>query len=669
MRLMDLSIRQLWWYIGFPFRKLRELWNRDPEWADDIPEDAAAEEEPEFLLPEQHAPKIAKVHRKGTVQPQPEPAAAEPAPDADIPDFVAADQPLPSELDDMIRNSYSQPQDDAPYTPAYDMDIDIPLPDSEPDNAAIVSPDELLQDPPELAEPAAETENPSEPAAPAAPTVPARPYQIPSIDFLQNGVSRAGDPAVDQEMKEKAGILVDTLKSFGVTVRITGIFRGPSVTRYEIQPAAGIKVSKITGLADDIALSLAAQGVRIEAPIPGKPAIGIEVPNSHKDTVSLREILESDSFRSSKSKLAFAVGRDIAGNAVIGDIARLPHMIIAGATGSGKSVCTNSIIMSILYHATPEEVKLILIDPKIVEFTVYEGIPHLLIPVVTDPKKAAGALNWAVQEMQRRYNLFAENSVRDLGDYNAAAAQPNSPLEPMPQIVVIIDELADLMMTTSKEVEDAICRLAQKARAAGMHLIIATQRPTTDIITGLIKANIPSRIALSVMSQVDSRTILDTGGAEKLLGHGDMLYLPNGKIKPVRVQGCFTSTKEIEKVVDFIKSQTQSEYSNEIMEQVEQNIPVTKAEGKAKEQRKDSGEPEPGSDEDIFERAIEVVVEAGQASTSSLQRRLKLGYARAARIMDELEEKGIIGPYEGAKPRRVLMSKEQFAERKMRRLQ
>ena len=569
----------------------------------------------------------------------------------------------------MIRNSYSQPQDDVPYTPAYDMDIDIPLPDSEPDNAAIVSPDELLQDPPELAEPAAETENPSEPAAPAAPTVPARPYQIPSIDFLQNGVSRAGDPAVDQEMKEKAGILVDTLKSFGVTVRITGIFRGPSVTRYEIQPAAGIKVSKITGLADDIALSLAAQGVRIEAPIPGKPAIGIEVPNSHKDTVSLREILESDSFRSSKSKLAFAVGRDIAGNAVIGDIARLPHMIIAGATGSGKSVCTNSIIMSILYHATPEEVKLILIDPKIVEFTVYEGIPHLLIPVVTDPKKAAGALNWAVQEMQRRYNLFAENSVRDLGDYNAAAAQPNSPLEPMPQIVVIIDELADLMMTTSKEVEDAICRLAQKARAAGMHLIIATQRPTTDIITGLIKANIPSRIALSVMSQVDSRTILDTGGAEKLLGHGDMLYLPNGKIKPVRVQGCFTSTKEIEKVVDFIKSQTQSEYSNEIMEQVEQNIPVTKAEGKTKEQRKDSGEPEPGSDEDIFERAIEVVVEAGQASTSSLQRRLKLGYARAARIMDELEEKGIIGPYEGAKPRRVLMSKEQFAERKMRRLQ
>lgn len=680
MWMLDMSMQQLWYYICWPFRKLRELWNKEPDWADDIPDtDISGEpelpqaEEPEFLLPEQTGPKRAKVHRKGSrpAEPVPEPAADDSLESA-IPDFVEDNSPLSPDLDAMIRDSYSQPQDNAPYTPAYDMDIDIPIPEDEPDNGAIVSPEELMQDPPELFTPDAETA-PAETAAPAAPASepvsqpPARPYQIPSIDFLQNGVSRAGDPAVDQEMKEKAGILVETLKSFGVTVRITGIFRGPSVTRYEIQPAAGIKVSKITGLADDIALSLAAQGVRIEAPIPGKPAIGIEVPNSHKDTVSLREILESDSFRSSRSKLAFAVGRDIAGNAVVGDIARLPHMIIAGATGSGKSVCTNSIIMSILYHATPEEVKLILIDPKIVEFTVYEGIPHLLIPVVTDPKKAAGALNWAVQEMQRRYNLFAENSVRDLGDYNAAAAQPGSGLEPMPQIVVIIDELADLMMTTSKEVEDSICRLAQKARAAGMHLIIATQRPTTDIITGLIKANIPSRIALSVMSQVDSRTILDTGGAEKLLGHGDMLYLPNGKIKPVRVQGCFTSTKEIEKVVDFIKSQTQSEYSDKIMEQVEQSIPVTKAE--AKELQKAAGEPEPGSDEDVLERAIEVVVEAGQASTSSLQRRLKLGYARAARMMDELEQMGVIGPYEGAKPRKVLMTKEQLAERKMRRLQ
>ena len=341
----------------------------------------------------------------------------------------------------------------------------------------------------------------------------------------------------------------------------------------------------------------------------------------------------------------------------------MPHMIIAGATGSGKSVCTNSIILSILFHATPDEVKLILIDPKIVEFRIYEGIPHLLIPVVTDPKKAAGALNWAVQEMLRRYQQFAAQNVRDIYDYNSKAAQPDSELDKMPQIVIAIDELADLMMAASKEVEDAICRLAQMARAAGMHLIIATQRPTTDIITGLIKANIPSRIALSVMSQIDSRTILDMGGAEKLLGHGDMLYFPNGMPKPIRVQGCFTSTKEIEAVVEFVKSQAQTEYSHEIMEEVEQNIPVTKGEKSGSD-----AAPEPGSDADLIEQAIEVVVLAGQASTSSLQRRLKLGYARAARIMDELEQMGVIGPSEGAKPRQVLMSRAQLEERKVRNL-
>ena len=446
-------------------------------------------------------------------------------------------------------------------------------------------------------------------------------------------------------------------------MRIVGIHRGPAVTQYEVQPAAGVKVSKITGLADDIALALAAEGVRIEAPIPGRAAVGIEVPNSNRDTVSLREILESDLFRNSKSKLAFAVGKDIAGNAIVGDVAKMPHMIIAGATGSGKSVCTNSIILSILFHATPDEVKLILIDPKIVEFRIYEGIPHLLIPVVTDPKKAAGALNWAVQEMLRRYQQFAAQNVRDIYDYNSKAAQPDSELDKMPQIVIAIDELADLMMAASKEVEDAICRLAQMARAAGMHLIIATQRPTTDIITGLIKANIPSRIALSVMSQIDSRTILDMGGAEKLLGHGDMLYFPNGMPKPIRVQGCFTSTKEIEAVVEFVKSQAQTEYSHEIMEEVEQNIPVTKGEKSGSD-----AAPEPGSDADLIEQAIEVVVLAGQASTSSLQRRLKLGYARAARIMDELEQMGVIGPSEGAKPRQVLMSRAQLEERKVRNL-
>lgn len=650
MWVLNLSMQQLWDYVRWPFRKLKEIWNRDAAWTSDTNYGDLPEEEPEFFLPSPDAEEPPKKRRRSAVpEPMPEPM-----------DFPPEEPLLPPDLEAMIHNSTP------PEPQSYDMDIDIPIPD---EASALVSPEELLQDPPELVISHAEDMVPAShtPPTPAPATPPVRPYQIPPIDFLQTGISRAKDPAAEQELKEKAGILVDTLNSFGVTVRITGISRGPSVTRYEIQPAAGVKVSKITGLADDIALSLAAQGVRIEAPIPGKPAIGIEVPNSHKDTISLREILESDSFRNNKSKLAFAVGRDIAGSAVVGDIAKLPHMIIAGATGSGKSVCTNSIIMSLLFHASPDEVKLILIDPKIVEFTVYEGIPHLLIPVVTDPKKAAGALNWAVQEMQRRYNLFAENSVRDLGDYNSAAAQPDNDLEPMPQIVVIIDELADLMMTTSKEVEDAICRLAQKARAAGMHLIIATQRPTTDIITGLIKANIPSRIALSVMSQIDSRTILDTGGAEKLLGHGDMLYLPNGKIKPVRVQGCYTSTKEIEKVVDFIKAQTQTDYNNDIMEQVEQNIPVSKAE--QKEMKAAAGNaPEPGSDEDVLERAIEIVVEAGQASTSSLQRRLKLGYARAARMMDELEQMGVIGAYEGAKPRKVLMTKEQYQERKMRKL-
>lgn len=496
-----------------------------------------------------------------------------------------------------------------------------------------------------------------------APKKPHATYKLPPMNLLKNGSAPTNPNQIREELSEKASILIDTLKSFNVDVRISGICPGPSVTRYEIQPAAGVKVSKITGLADDIALALAANGVRIEAPIPGKSAIGIEVPNTTKDTVALRDILESDAFKTSKSKLTFALGKDIAGSAIVGDVAKMPHMIIAGTTGSGKSVCTNSIIMSFLMNASPDEVKLILIDPKIVEFRVYEGIPHLLIPVVTDPKKAAGALNWAVQEMLRRYKQFAENNVRDIYDYNEKAAFPGSELERMPQIVIAIDELADLMMAASKEVEDSICRLAQMARAAGMHLIIATQRPTTDIITGLIKANIPSRIALSVKSQIDSRTILDVGGAEKLLGHGDMLYVPNGVPKPVRVQGCYTSTAEIERVVDYVKEQCQHTYDPDIMHEVEENIPVTKAD-KAAAQNNSDNAVEAGSDADLIEKAIDIVVQAGQASTSALQRRLKLGYARAARIMDELESMGIIGPYEGAKPRRVLLTPQQNAERK-----
>ena len=482
-------------------------------------------------------------------------------------------------------------------------------------------------------------------------------YQIPSLSLLKRSNNTGKSPEIQQELERNKRMLEETLKDFNVGVSMKDVQRGPSVTRYEVQPNAGVKVSKITGLSDDIALNLSAQSIRIEAPVPGKSVVGIEVPNRKKDVVKLRDILESDAFQTAKSQLAFAVGKDIAGNAIIGDIAKMPHLIIAGATGSGKSVCTNSIIMSILFHATPEQVRLILIDPKIVEFRVYEDIPHLLIPVVTDPKKAAGALNWAVQEMEHRYQAFADNGVRDLADYNKKIqSQPDG--QTLPQIVIAIDELADLMMTASKEVEDAICRLAQKARAAGMHLIIATQRPTTDIITGLIKANIPSRIALSVMSQVDSRTILDTGGAEKLLGHGDMLYLPNGMPKPIRVQGCFVSTEEIEKTVAFVKQQAQAAYDDSALVGVEQNIPVLKGE---------TASPD-GNADPRLEEAIQAVVELGQASTSSLQRYLNVGYARAARMIDELEKMGIVGGYNGAKPRKVLMTKQQYEERKMRNL-
>lgn len=485
-------------------------------------------------------------------------------------------------------------------------------------------------------------------------------YAFPPIDLLRAADNSLNAEEAETEMKNNAETLVNTLQSFGVQTRIVDIHRGPTVTRYELQPSAGVKISKITGLSDDIALNLAAAGVRIEAPIPGKAAVGVEVPNRIKDTVSLREMIESSEFRSAKSKLAFAVGRDIEGNVIIGDIAKMPHVIIAGTTGSGKSVCTNSIIMSILYNASPEEVRLVLIDPKMVEFKIYDGIPHLLIPVVTDPRKAAGALSWAVQEMLKRYKLFADSNVRDLKGYNELASETDG-MAPLPQIVIAIDELADLMMAASNEVEDAICRLAQMARAAGMHLIIATQRPTVDVITGLIKANIPSRIALTVSSQVDSRTIIDTAGAEKLLGYGDMLYYPSGIPKPVRIQGCFCSSKEVEAVVNFIKSGGTADYSDDILREIEKNVPVPKGEKGAS----DSSGGSDMFDDEMVEKAIEVVIDAGQASTSSLQRRLKLGYARAARIIDQLEELGVVGPFEGAKPRAVLMTREMWLQRKL----
>lgn len=483
-------------------------------------------------------------------------------------------------------------------------------------------------------------------------------YTFPPIDLLKSVDNEANAAEAEAEMKTNADTLVDTLKSFGVQTRIVDIHRGPTVTRYELQPSAGVKISKITSLADDIALNLAAAGVRIEAPIPGKAAVGVEVPNRVKDIVTIREMIESSEFAANKSKLSFVVGKNIDGDIMIGDIAKMPHLIIAGTTGSGKSVCTNSIIMSILYNASPDEVRLVLIDPKMVEFKVYDGIPHLLIPVVTDPRKAAGALSWAVQEMLKRYKLFADYNVRDHGGYNEMAAETEG-VEPLPKIVIVIDELADLMMAAANEVEDSICRLAQMARAAGMHLIIATQRPTVDVITGLIKANIPSRIALTVSSQVDSRTIIDTAGAEKLLGHGDMLYYPQGIPKPVRIQGCFASTKEVEAVVEFIKSGGTVEYSNEIIEEIEKNMPVPKGE-------KPSGDTAaPSGDGDIIDQAVEVLIDAGQASVSYLQRKLKLGYARAARVMDELEELGVVGPYEGSKPRSVLVTREMWAQRKL----
>lgn len=483
-------------------------------------------------------------------------------------------------------------------------------------------------------------------------------YTFPPIELLKSVDNEANAAEAEAEMKTNADTLVDTLKSFGVQTRIVDIHRGPTVTRYELQPSAGVKISKITSLADDIALNLAAAGVRIEAPIPGKAAVGVEVPNRVKDIVTIREMIESPEFAANKSKLSFVVGKNIDGDIMIGDIAKMPHLIIAGTTGSGKSVCTNSIIMSILYNASPDEVRLVLIDPKMVEFKVYDGIPHLLIPVVTDPRKAAGALSWAVQEMLKRYKLFADYNVRDHGGYNEMAAETEG-VEPLPKIVIVIDELADLMMAAANEVEDSICRLAQMARAAGMHLIIATQRPTVDVITGLIKANIPSRIALTVSSQVDSRTIIDTAGAEKLLGHGDMLYYPQGIPKPVRIQGCFASTKEVEAVVEFIKSGGTVEYSNEIIEEIEKNMPVPKGEKPSADAAAPSG------DGDIIDQAVEVLIDAGQASVSYLQRKLKLGYARAARVMDELEELGVVGPYEGSKPRSVLVTREMWAQRKL----
>ena len=510
-------------------------------------------------------------------------------------------------------------------------------------------------------------------------------YCYPPVELLYPSGSKEDNQKAMEELERNGTKLESTLKSFGVNANIVNICRGPSVTRFEVQPAPGVKISKITNLSDDIALNLASSGVRIEAPIPGKAAVGIEVPNKVITMVSMRELIDSTKFKKAKSKLSVVLGKDISGNTIVTDLAKMPHLLVAGTTGSGKSVCVNSILISLLYKATPDEVKLLLIDPKMVEFSKYKGIPHLLIPVVTDPKKAAGALNWAVNEMENRYKLFSTFGVRDIGGYNEMIDSYNKirvektpeeleeeplvnedgipiPEEKMASIVIAIDEFADLMMTAPNEVEDSICRLAQKARAAGMHLVVATQRPTVNVITGVIKANIPSRISLKVSSQLDSRTILDVGGAEKLIGRGDMLFAPIGAPKPTRVQGCYASDAEIENVTSYIKKDHSSQYNVEIEEEIEKITELELTKGKDKDSSDDLG----GgfSDDSMMEEAIKLVVENGQASTSLLQRRLRLGYARAGRLIDEMEQMGIVGPHVGSKSREVLMTYQQWLERK-----
>ena len=490
-------------------------------------------------------------------------------------------------------------------------------------------------------------------------------YTLPPVNLLNPVQKKLTQADIDNEIDRNSRKLVEALQSFGVQTKLVGVSRGPSVTRYELQPAPGVKISKITGLQDDIALNLASAGVRIEAPIPNKSAVGIEVPNKARDTVFFRELVDTTEFKKSfDKKLETVLGTDISGALVTCNIAKMPHLLIAGTTGSGKSVCVNSIIMSILMKSTPQDVRLIMVDPKKVEFMMYNGIPHLLIPVVTDPKKAAGALAWAVNEMLNRYKQFSDNNVRDFTGFNELAKDPDSGLMKMSHIVIFIDELADLMMASPKDVEDSIVRLAQMARAAGMHLVIATQRPTVNVVTGLIKANIPSRIALMVASQTDSRVILDVSGAEKLLGNGDMLYMPVGLPKPVRVQGCFVSDKEVERVVEFIKQTFQAEYDELVMEEVErQTEMVASAQDGKSSGNSDSGDID--TSDERLEDAIDFVVESGTCSTSSLQRRLKLGYGRAARLVDIMEEMGIVGPLEGSKPRQVLMTKQEWAERKL----
>lgn len=572
------------------------------------------------------------------------------------------EQPDPEEEEEFVPPTEAQLEDTPDLATKKAMEAGVPL-----DRAVVAGRRMLTEDEPLSPEEEIMAELEENSVAPPRITE----YYMPTLDLLDppKPQNRTREE-IKAELEEKANRLLDTLRSFKVEAWIKNITQGPAVTRFELQPGVGVKVSKITSLTDDIALSLAAPGVRIEAPIPGKSAIGIEIPNKEATPVPIREVLESDKFQNFQSKTAFALGKDIGGSCVVADIAKFPHVLIAGQTGSGKSVCINSLILSILFKARPDEVKMIMVDPKMVELGVYNGIPHLLIPVVTDPKNAAAALNWAVGEMQNRYNLLKDNNVRNLKGFNALMEEKGEPESKLPEIVIIIDEFADLMLAARNEVEDAINRLAALARAAGMYLVVATQRPTTNVITGVIKANIPSRIAFNVTSQIDSRVILDTTGAEKLLGRGDMLYHPSGSVKPQRLQGNFVSDKEIEQVLDFIKGQYEAQYDEEVLENIrkeQERLAASLDGGGGHYEDGEGGETRSGSEakDELFFQAVEMVLENGQASVAMFQRRFKIGYQRAARLIDQMEERRIIGPYEGTKPRQVLISRAEFNEMRM----
>ncbi len=588
-------------------------------------------------------PKPLRKLRQNPSRPKAEPAASEEAkaadvPDTDVPDFFTV-KPEEDKPEEFKPRNYASPKvkPKRVVEGVQPLTIDDIVPEQEPeedDEAPFDVPHTTIKPPKFRRAPAPEPEEEEEI------------YAYPPIDLLEQGDQQKVTQAHKEADMEKADMLIETLNSFGIDTRLVGIAHGPAVTRFELQPAPGVKVSRITALADDIAMRLAAMSVRIEAPIPGKAAVGVEIPNDKVETVRLRDVLECAEARRHPSKIAVGLGKDNSGRYIVADIAKMPHVLIAGQTGSGKSVCINSIITSILYRATPEEVRMILIDPKVVELSIYNDIPHLIAPVVTDPKKASSALDWAVAEMGMRYKKFAERDVRDIKGYNKKL-QPGEKI--MPQMVIVIDELADLMMVCPGEVEDSICRLAQLARAAGMHLVIATQRPSVNVITGIIKANIPTRIAFSVASQVDSRTMIDHGGAEKLLGNGDMLFVPSGINKPLRVQGAWVSDEEVHAVVSYIKDRSETTYDEDVVEKIENSV------------RSDAEREEVAEEYDArLAEAVEIVVEAGQASTSMLQRRMRVGYARAGRLIDEMEKRGIISEADGSKPRNVLISREEF---------